>query len=893
MYLDNYRTNSPVEFIGFFRFRSNILTVCNIPYGMVKVRLVREDGSVIYQADLQDCLLVSPPSGTCEPDPTYPNSFLGITLLKKFNLEPGRYVWRLSIAGGFADILDAHITAKYAAKKVGQNLCEATALIYNSGEYVHNAAFGGGLRIRRIMDYENPAAQPIVKRFYYHSLDYACKIARVVSCGRRMGRPVYSYFDDQWYVQYEDVITRIKTYSKSEHLIRESESIMPLNGSASGHVVGYDKVTVFYGEQGENGKTEYEYENQPDVIWDYSEGGSLDGIACRIPRKPPAGGAFANPTNGNLLKQTDFAWKGSEFVKVKEVVNSYSEKLPQNNTLWYGVEKRMINNHPTDFVPYGYRFRSFIYPSFIETRKLLEATITTTFDSNNPNASISDSTFYLYNHDTHLQLVKTIQTRSNLDQLVTSYTYPADYNDVVADPVVKEMKSNARFMHANVIQKSTSIIRQRTTTPLQTAGTINRYQLVNGLITTKEVAAFQPERLLAQSTAYIPASSFYPVGYKTAVSFASYDEKGNILQMEKQGDGPTSFIWDYNKAYPVAQVVNAPFADIAYTSFEADGKGSWVFAGTPIMDPSAPTGKNAYNLQQGSISRSLNTSKSFVLSFWAKGQPTVFNTTLLQLGKTLNGYTYYEYRTNQAVGTVTISGNVLIDELRLYPLGAQMVTYTYDPLVGITSQCDLNNRVVYYQYDGYNRIFLITDQDKNIIKKVCYNYQGQVEQCSVFTNDFLSQTFTKNDCPAGAIGSTVTYSVAAGMYSAFSKEGANALAQNEINERGQQHANQTGSCSASQIPITGTNSTSDYICATLTNTATGITYNFTIYPYASNVSLGNITSGNYDVTMSSSSGAAKNFRVYYYYQQTQSTANFYNVALTCSSCASIEASNPY
>jgi hypothetical protein len=891
MYVDNYRTNSPVELTGFFRFASNTLAVCNIPYGLVKLALVRDNGVVVYSADLQDCLLTNPPSGSCEPNPGLPNSFLGITVKKTFNLEPGRYVWRLSIAGGFTSILDAHITARYAAKKVGQNLCDATAPIYNSGEYVHNAAFGGGLRIRKISDFESPNALPIVKRFYYHSLDYACKIGRIVSTGRRMGRPVYSYFDDRWYVQHEDIITRIKTYSRSEHLIRESESILPLNGSASGHVVGYDKVTVFYGEQGENGKTEYEYENQPDVIWDYSEGGNLEGIACRIPRKPPAGGASANPSNGNLLRQIDFAKKGSEFVKAKEVVNSYSDKVATNNSLWFGVEKREINNHPMDLVPYGYRFRSFIYPHFIETRKLLDVTVTTTFDNNNPGAGISDTMSYVYNNDTHLQLVRTTQNKSNGDQLVTSFSYPADYNDVNSDAVVKEMKSAARFMHASVVSQYTSIQRPGSLALLQTSGAINRYQLFNGLVATKEVAVFEPGRQLTQPAAYIPASSFYPPGYKTAVSFAGYDDRGNVLQMEKQGDMPTSFVWDYNKTYPVAQVVNAGSSDIAYTSFEADGKGSWVFSGTGTIEPAAPTGKKAYNLQHGTITRSISTAKIFVLSFWAKAQPGVTNATLLRVGKSLNGFTYYEYRTNPSVSMVAISGSVLIDELRLYPVGAQMVTYTFEPLVGMTTQCDLNNRIVYYKYDGYNRIFLISDEDKNIVKKVCYNYQGQVQQCAVFTNDFLSQTFTKNDCPAGNVGSTVSYAVAAGTYSAFSKAGANALAQSEIDEKGQLYANQTGSCSSAQLQLMGTNSTSDYIYAALTNTTTGVVYNFTIYPYANNVGLGTINSGNYNVAMSSSNGTTKNFRVYYLYQYAQTSANFYNVPLTCSSCASIEASN--
>ena len=64
-----------------------------------------------------------------------------------------------------------------------------------------------------------------------------------------------------------------------------------------------------------------------------------------------------------------------------------------------------------------------------------------------------------------------------------------------------------------------------------------------------------------------------------------------------------------------------------------------------------------------------------------------------------------------------------IDELRLFPKSAQMTTYTFDPLVGMTSQCDPNNRIVYYEYDGLQRLQLLKDQNGNVIKTFQYNYK--------------------------------------------------------------------------------------------------------------------------------------------------------------------------
>ena len=76
------------------------------------------------------------------------------------------------------------------------------------------------------------------------------------------------------------------------------------------------------------------------------------------------------------------------------------------------------------------------------------------------------------------------------------------------------------------------------------------------------------------------------------------------------------------------------------------------------------------------------------------------------------------------------SGTVWYDEIRLNPSAAQLTTYTYDLLYGMTSQTDPNGKITYYEYDSFNRLKYIRDQDNNIIKKFCYNYAGQVEDCA-------------------------------------------------------------------------------------------------------------------------------------------------------------------
>jgi len=201
---------------------------------------------------------------------------------------------------------------------------------------------------------------------------------------------------------------------------------------------------------------------------------------------------------------------------------------------------------------------------------------------------------------------------------------------------------------------------------------------------------------------------------------------GNPVQVTPHDGIANSYIWDYLNTEPIAKVSNATVSQVAYTSFEADGKGGWTFAGNPVADPTSPTGNKCYSLGNGSITKSGLTSAKTVVSFWQKAGGTVVVTGgsgSFVAGKGINGWYYYEYTLTGAT-SVSISGTGTIDELRLYPSNAQMATYTYTPLVGMTSACDADNKITYYFYDGFGRLKWIKDQDLNIIKTIQYHYQS-------------------------------------------------------------------------------------------------------------------------------------------------------------------------
>jgi YD repeat-containing protein len=72
---------------------------------------------------------------------------------------------------------------------------------------------------------------------------------------------------------------------------------------------------------------------------------------------------------------------------------------------------------------------------------------------------------------------------------------------------------------------------------------------------------------------------------------------------------------------------------------------------------------------------------------------------------------------------MTLSEGSAIDEVRVYPADARMTTYTYDPLIGMTSSSDENNVTTFYEYDSFGRLKLIRDNNRNILKTYDYHYK--------------------------------------------------------------------------------------------------------------------------------------------------------------------------
>lgn len=205
-----------------------------------------------------------------------------------------------------------------------------------------------------------------------------------------------------------------------------------------------------------------------------------------------------------------------------------------------------------------------------------------------------------------------------------------------------------------------------------------------------------------------------------------YDLSGKLIQTtDARTNLSSSIIYGYNNTRAIAQISNAIATDVAYTSFEPNSQGGWEIAyyGSSGFDSlNATTGKYAFDLTNNGLTKTgLNATTTYLVTYWTKGNAYISGaTTANVLQDERNGWSFYAQKIT-GFTTVTLYGNGLIDELRLHPINANMVTNTYEPFGEINSSNDANNNINYVEFDKINRPSILRDKDKNIVKKYEYS----------------------------------------------------------------------------------------------------------------------------------------------------------------------------
>lgn len=198
----------------------------------------------------------------------------------------------------------------------------------------------------------------------------------------------------------------------------------------------------------------------------------------------------------------------------------------------------------------------------------------------------------------------------------------------------------------------------------------------------------------------------------TTMRYTDYDSFGNPQTVWNKGLLPTTYIYDYTGNFLVAKIDNASKNEVLYDGFENLSEGTLGLGHTG----------NYYHLERGYgimpyyANLTIPDSRSYVVSFWYH----------------ISGNQWiYKKQPYTGPAFLVPEGANAIDDVFIYPADAPITTYTYDPLAGKTSETDPRGNTTYYEYDEFQRLVNIKDQHGNIKSHYCYNYAGQVADCTV------------------------------------------------------------------------------------------------------------------------------------------------------------------
>jgi YD repeat-containing protein len=128
--------------------------------------------------------------------------------------------------------------------------------------------------------------------------------------------------------------------------------------------------------------------------------------------------------------------------------------------------------------------------------------------------------------------------------------------------------------------------------------------------------------------------------------------------------------------------------------------------------------------------------RSYIIQWWS-----------LSAGK-------WVFNTQPYTGPITLTGP--LDDVRIFPKDALITTYTYNASGKMTSETDVRGQSLYYFYDKLERLSLIRNNDNNLVKKICYNYAGQTEDCFTNSSEQWQSTGAIRCKPCPANGSYIT-----------------------------------------------------------------------------------------------------------------------------------------
>ncbi|OKS85676.1 RHS repeat domain-containing protein [Mucilaginibacter polytrichastri] len=324
-------------------------------------------------------------------------------------------------------------------------------------------------------------------------------------------------------------------------------------GTTGGSHIGYGVVTVKYGVNGSNGYEVNTFTNSP-----------ADQVVRQFPFPPVSSFDYRR---GLLLNQNTYNVWG-----VIKKATTYTYNIVPNATLSAFVTGFKIDDPCTDGLSNPSntddQFTSTLYRTtseWVQKASMQEDTY------DNGGNKISTLSNYYYDNPVHMQATRVVSTKSDGKIITAVSTYPDDYAS--GTTFIDDMKTS--HVIASPIEQVTYQNDGTNTTILN--GVVTQYQtgghgLIDRVYKMEQLApvTLSAFKFSGRAIGQLPVSTSPAVytldgHYKERLVYNRYDALGNLQQITPTEGVSTTYLWSYNKTYPVAEIKNATYEAVEST----------------------------------------------------------------------------------------------------------------------------------------------------------------------------------------------------------------------------------------------------------------------------------------------------------------------------------------
>jgi hypothetical protein len=648
----------------------------NVTTGTVRIKLTNNNGGSVASVELVNSSNVSIVNMS---------TAIGTTKTEIYSVPNGTYTLKLDkeTAGG--------------NNGCGAEICQLITTTTLDNIIV------GGLRIKTITTNDGISGNQRVKSYKYNYSGILQSSAYLFS------RPVYVAVirnDILKTIGYrESGITSLNgcvnaDVSPTQPYFKSGQSVTPMTTTQGNHI-GYMQVTV--SETG-NGFSVYQYW-QP-FVWKNIVGDvvtrNLDNTTCSLsaPNFPFAPVPFELKV-GDLMYEGHFREDG---YPLKETTYNPAYVSDTMTTLGYIVANAGISE-AVKIWGTEYELRS--------GRKISLSTVTTEYDPVNGTSTTSSNDEY-YESKFHNKPTRNVSSTSSATNLITLTKYALDYRIAACDNI------NSGYVS---YQNAFNTVLSNYTSALNCSNTTCKWDAYQKYRWDRKVA--RENYLNYRKVNFTNSNNNFKQAHDNAKNVNALPELKPILQLQDDNNNAGIEVTKWrntslsNAMYirydfstnPTTSVYPNKIQTIPLSTLSTSFSPSSSNGTTTITRDSRYIDENLYKYYQGNIVE-ITKKDGLIASFiyGLNNSVPIVKAVNVSHSTLLAAY-------NAAGGNLTTMRN------QASLSGAMIATYTYTPIVGMTSAQNESKKNIFYEYDFFGRLKHLKDHDSNVLKVIDYKMQ--------------------------------------------------------------------------------------------------------------------------------------------------------------------------